>query len=132
MTRDELDTFEKLAGQLETVYDELSILSKKNSNDAISKFKLGFINGMLEASNEFLGDRSRPFKDFERFDEDNIPQVGDVVFMVSQYIQAFEKLRADNVQVDVRGHWYWVLKGTLDESGQPMRVRTIKPKRLRE
>ena len=132
MTRDEFDTFEKLAGQLETVYDELSILSKKTPNDAISKFKLGFINGMFNASNEFLGGSYRPFKDFERFDEEKIPQVGDVVFMVSQYIQAFEKLRADNVEVDFKGNWSWVFKEILDESGKPLRIRTTKPKRLRD
>jgi hypothetical protein len=43
MTQDQLDTFEKLVGQLESVYDELSVLSKKSPNDAVSKFKLGFI-----------------------------------------------------------------------------------------
>jgi hypothetical protein len=74
----------------------------------------------------------RLFKDIERFDEEKDPQVGDVVFMVSQYIQAFEKLRADNAEVDFRGNWSWVFKETLDESGNPMRIRTTKPKRLRD
>jgi hypothetical protein len=132
MTQDQMDTFEKLVGQLDSVYDEISLLSKKSPNDAVSKFKLNFINAMLEASNNFLGNRYRPSADFNKFDEGEIPQYSDVVFVISQYIQSFEKLRADNVEVDYEGHWFWVLKDAPDASGEPKRVRTTRPKRLRE
>jgi hypothetical protein len=128
MKKGGVDTFEKLVGQLESVYDELSILSKKNPNDAVSKFKLGFVNSLLDASNELLSERYRPFNNFLRFNVEEVPQNSDVVFVVSQYLQCFEKLRADNVQL-IYGTWYWVLEDVSDEAS---RVQTTKPKRLRE
>jgi hypothetical protein len=129
MRKADVDTFEKLVGQLESVYDELSILSKKNPNDAVSKFKLAFVNALLDSANTLLGERYRPFKEFSRFDEEKIPQNSDVVFVVSQYLQCFEKLRADNVQLSY-GTWYWNLEDVPEGAGP--RVETTKPKRLRE
>ena len=44
MKKQEIDTFEKLSGQLIGIYEEISLLSKKSPNDAVNKFKLKFIN----------------------------------------------------------------------------------------
>jgi len=57
MNKAEVDRFEKLSGQLISVYEELSLLSKKNPNDAVNKFKLKFINKLLDQSNEFLSNK---------------------------------------------------------------------------
>lgn len=54
MNRKDVDEFEKLSVQLQSIYDELSILSKKSPNDAVNKFKLNFINKLLNNSNELL------------------------------------------------------------------------------
>ena len=43
MNKNDIDIFEKLSGQLISVYEEISLLSKKNPNDAINKFKLKFL-----------------------------------------------------------------------------------------
>ncbi len=134
MNRTELDKFEKLVGQIQSVYDETSVLSKKSPNDAVNTFKLSFINTLLAAANVLLGKSYRPFEEFTQFDEDNVPQNSDVVFILSQYLQCFEKLRADNV-VWRMGSWHWTIeaKGEVgaDESGR-IYIRTVIPKRLRD
>lgn len=134
MNRNDVDTFEKLSVQLLGVYEEVSLLSKKSPNDALNKFKLKFINNLLNQSNSFLTDEYKPFDDFESFEEDDMPQNSDIVFMLSQYLQCFEKLRADNV-VMKRGSWFWYVKSNEDEEGDEkgkVIIRTTKPKKLKE
>jgi hypothetical protein len=81
-----------------------------------------------------LSDKYRPFDDFEMFDEDDVPQNSDVVFILSQYLQCFEKLRADNVKI-VLNSWFWYVEGdeddTTDENGM-IKIRTVKPKKLKD
>ncbi|HDH1461346.1 TPA: hypothetical protein ACT15H_003611 [Klebsiella michiganensis] len=134
MNRSDVDVFEKLSGQLLSVYEEISLLSKKNPNDAVNKFKLKFVNQMLLQSNNFLGVKYKPFDDFSNFDEDDIPQNSDVVFILSQYLQCFEKQRSDNV-VNKLGVWFWRVQGDstdkVDEDGMIL-IRTVKPKKLKD
>jgi len=87
MKRVDVDKFEKLDGQLQSTYDEISLLSKKKPNDAVNKFKLKFVNTLLEQANDFLGQIYRPFSDFALFSEDDVPQNSDVAFILSQYMQ---------------------------------------------
>ena len=134
MNSTDVDNFEKLAGQLLGLYEEMSLLSKKSPNDAVNKFKLKFINRQLSESNAFLSERYRPFGDFDLFLEDDIPQNSDVVFILSQYLQCLEKLRADNV-VMRNGRWYWHVEGgeddKVDEQGYTL-IQSTKPKHLRD
>ena len=134
MNSSDVDRFEKLAGQVLGLYEEMSILSKKSPNDAVNKFKLKFINHQLSESNELLAERYRPFEDFEIFSEDEVPQNSDVVFILSQYLQCMEKLRGDYVVVR-NGTWYWRVQGgdddKLDEHGYTL-IRSTKPKYLKE
>jgi len=135
MNRNDVDIFEKLSGQLIGTYDEISLLSKKNPNDAVNKFKLKFINKLISDSNGFLDSKYHPFEDFEYFDEDDIPHNSDVVFILSQYLQCFEKLRADNVVVEFGNKWYWNVKGNkgdkIDDEGM-VKIKTSKPQRLKD
>jgi hypothetical protein len=134
MNKSSVDIFEKLSGQLLSIYEEISLLSKKNPNDAVNKFKLKFINKLLSQSNEFLTDTYRPFEDFESFDEDDIPRNSDVVFILSQYLQCFEKLRSDNI-IQSNVSWYWQVEGEdddkVDENGMTL-IRISKPKKLKD
>lgn len=134
MDRDSVDIFEKLSGQLISVYEEASLLSKKSPNDAVNKFKLKFVNKLISESNEYLSDKYKPFDDFNYFEEDDVPQNSDVVFILSQYLQCFEKLRADNVIIQ-HGAWFWRVKGDknekTDEKGMVL-IRTVKPKKLKD
>ena len=134
MKRQDVDRFEKLAGQVQSVYDEIAVLSKKSPNDAVNRFKLKFVNSLLTQGNELLGDEYAPFKDFSEFDDDDVPQNSDVVFILSQYLQCFEKLRADNVEIRA-GYRCWTVEADEDEEGDELEqvyIRTVKPKRLRE
>lgn len=130
----DVDKFEKLVGQVQGLYEEMSILSKKSPNDAVNKFKLKFINQQLCESNALLAERYRPFDDFDIFSEDEIPQNSDVVFILSQYLQCMEKLRGDNAVVR-NGYWYWHVEGVeadkVDDDGYTL-IRTTKPKHLRD
>jgi hypothetical protein len=133
MKRADVDKFEKLVGQLQSTYDEISLLSKKSPNDAVNKFKLKFINTLLEQANDLLGQKYKPFNDFALFNEDDVPQNSDIAFILSQYLQCFEKIRADNV-VNQYGKWYWAVEPEknerADESGF-VYIGTVMPKRLR-
>mgnify|MGYP003591130826 FL=1 len=123
MNKNDIDIFEKLSGQLISVYEEISLLSKKNPNDAINKFKLKFLNKLINDSNEFLSEKYKPFDEFSIFEEDDMPFNSDVVFILSQYIQCFEKFRADNV-IQIHGAWYW---DTNDED----KIKTVRPQKLK-
>jgi hypothetical protein len=130
MNREDIDRFEKLTGQLISVYEEISLLSKKSPGDALNSFKLNFINKLLLQSNDFLSKENRPFEDFEKFEDDSLPQNSDTVFILGQYIECFEKVRSDNVSLR-NGSWFWVLEDPEAEGGKSY-LRTNKPKRLRE
>ncbi len=134
MKRNDVEEFEKLFGQLQGFYEELSILSKKAPNDAVNIFKLKFINKILKTSNNFLGKNYCPFDDFTEFDTDAVPQNSDMVFVLSQYLQSFENFRAGHVKPKYGG-WYWIIepeKGEkADEDGQ-IRIRTARPQRFKE
>ena len=73
--------------------------------------------------NKFLTDKYKPFDDFDIFKEDDMPQNSDIVFILSQYLQCFEKFRSDNVVIE-RGYWYWDINDN--------KIRTVKPKRLKD
>lgn len=131
MNKEDIENFEKLHSQLLGTYEEISLLSKKNPNDAMNKFKLKFINQLLVLSNNFLKERYKPFDDFNSFDEDEIPQNGDVVFIISQYLKCLESYKLDHV-IQKRGgiSWFWKIPGeendNVDEKGF-IYIRTSKP-----
>lgn len=132
MKRKDVDEFEKLFGQLQGVYDELSILSKKTPTDAVNMFKLKFVNQLLRSANDHLGKSYCPFEEFTEFDSDAVPQNSDVVFILAQYLQCLDKFRADNVKLH-HGNWCWVINAEKGEKGDEhglIYIRTTNLKRL--
>ncbi len=111
MNTQQVETFLKLQPQLKSAYDEIALLSKKKPTDALNKFKLKFINSILSRANSILGTKYKPFPDeFELFDEDDMPNNGDVVFILSHYLTSLEKLRCDNIEYsDYK--WRWLIQG---------------------
>ena len=107
MEKDKIEKFEKLHIQIKDMYNELSILSKKSPDGAINKFKLKFINQLIEEANQFLK-------------EEDIPFNSDVVMIISQYIKCLERFKYDNVKL-LSGNWYWNLSDSKDE------VKTSRP-----
>jgi hypothetical protein len=125
MKKEEVDKFEKIQSQLEGLYKEIGVLSKKSPNDAVNKFKLKFINQILIEANNILIDIYLPLEGFTTFEEDNLPSNSDVTFIFEQYLNCLEKLRSDNVVQGGRLRWHWIIDG--EESD----VKTCEPKKLR-
>ncbi len=111
----QVEIFLKLQPQLKSAYEEISLLSKKNPTDSLNKFKLKFINSILTRANNILGEKYKPFpNEFELFSEDEIPNNGDAVFILSHYLTSLEKLRCDNIKFgDMR--WRWLINGKISE-----------------
>ncbi len=113
MDKEQVETFLKLQPQLKSAYDEIALLSKKKPTDSLNRFKLKFINSILSRANEILEDNYKPFpEDFTLFDEDDMPNNSDVVFILSHYLTSLEKLRCDNIEY-ANYNWYWLIDGEV-------------------
>jgi len=127
MNAQQVETFLKLQPQLKSAYEEISLLSKKKPTDALNKFKLKFINSILVRANEILGEKYKPFpNEFDLFNEDDMPNNGDVVFILSHYLTSLEQLRCDHIEKEKEYpyHWYWTINGKI--SKQETDTPTIK------
>lgn len=125
MKREDVDTFEKIKAQLESLHQELSILARKSPNDAVNAFKIRFVNLTLNQYNTLFGDKYKPFMEFDTFSAEAIPSNSDVTFIISQYIECAEKFRADNIEYDHDElHWIWKVEGR----GEP--ILTSAPKKI--
>ena len=115
MNKEQVEVFLKLQPQLKSAYDEIALLSKKKPTDSLNKFKLKFINSILSRANEILEDKYKPFpKDFTLFNEDDMPNNSDVVFILSHYLTSLEKLRCDNIKYsDYK--WCWLVDGQVSD-----------------
>jgi len=132
MKEKEVHLFEKVQSQLEGILSEITILAKKSPNDGVNKFKLKFINEILAGGNGVLGKTYKPLESFEQFDEDDIPSNSDVTFILSQYLNCFEKMRADNIYRERKydgnkyfHEWFWVLDKSESE------IKTAPPKKIK-
>jgi hypothetical protein len=121
----EIELFEKSYGQVEALYEEIGKLSKKSPNDALNKFKLKLINGLLSEANLLLKGDYRPLEGFRLFSEDDIPTNSDVTMVLAQYLNCLEKMRVDNICQDDLGSWVWIVDGCKSE------IHTAEPKKLR-
>ncbi|MEO1134820.1 MAG: hypothetical protein AAFX40_19230, partial [Cyanobacteria bacterium J06639_1] len=126
--------YKKLRTQIQGVYDEISMLSSKSPNDVVNTFKIHFINSLIQDSNRYLGEKYRPFVDFFEFDLNALPQNSDVVFMLSQYLQCFERFRSDSI-IARHGGWYWAVepeKGDQAEEHGFVYLLTSPPEHLKD
>lgn len=89
--------FNKVYAQIQALHSEISLLSKKNPNDGVSKFKLPFINEALHEANTILTDKQKPFADFREFDETSIPTTSDVTLILAQYLGCLEEVSLDHI-----------------------------------
>ncbi|MDR1653899.1 MAG: hypothetical protein LBS01_09715 [Prevotellaceae bacterium] len=110
-TEAEVIQFEKVQTQIKGLYNEIGILSKKNPNDAVNKFKLKFINQSLTEANKILQDK-KPYSDFNIFDVDDTPTTSDIVMILEQYYSALESIRCINItKKDYTNIWVWMING---------------------
>jgi hypothetical protein len=120
---DDIEHLEKLIGQLNRLYSEISQLVKKSQNDALNNFKLKLVNKVLAIGNLLLQGSYRPFDDFEQFDEDELPTNSDVAMILAQYIEQTERYRSDNVVMH-EFRWKYIIAGV------PSDVEARAPTRL--
>ena len=123
MTGDDINNFEKVQAQLESLHVEIGALAKKSQNDALNKFKLKFVNQSLTEANELLGEKYVPFNDFSVFADDDLPTNSDVTMILGQYMNCMEKLRSDNIAAKSMW-WYWMSDSEMTT------IRTSPPKKL--
>lgn len=119
LSENQIDLFEKVLSQLESVHAEVAALSRKLQNDAVNSFKLKLINSLLTDANRLLGENYRPFTDFYTFSEDTVPTNSDVSMIVSQYLSCMEKRRADSISLEY-GDWCW--RGTRRKTYAPLKL----------
>ncbi|OOY22614.1 hypothetical protein BMI91_18315 [Thioclava sediminum] len=122
-SKEDVERLEKLVGQLQGLYAEIGTLAKKSPNDAVNPFKLKLINRVLAMGNEVLGDKYKPFEEFDQFDADDAPSTSDVTMVISQYMEEAERFRSDNVRY-AHGVWKYVVNGEASEirSGPPTKI----------
>ena len=125
MNKEDVNKFEKVQGQIDGLYKEIGLLSKKSPNDAVNKFKLKFINQILEEANGLLQGAYKPLEGFDKFDDEDLPTNSDVTMIFEQYLSCFEKLRSDNITTKqyVTG-WFWIV------DGEASNIKTSTPKKL--
>lgn len=122
-TVEDIEQLEKVIGQLLATHSEISILAKKSPSDTLNAFKLKMINRVIESSNAVLGKKYKPFEDFEKFEDEDLPSNSDVTMILAQYMEEAERYRSDNVMQEF-GSWYYVVDGKVSEirSGPPSKV----------
>lgn len=125
LNRVQVDEFELVHYQLERFHAELQGLSKGKGNDALNNFKLTLLNNLLVRAHDLLGSRYEAIADFKIFDAEQLPSTSDALLVVSQYLGALEKLRADNIGQKYAS-WYWMIDGVLSD------VRAAPPAKLRK
>lgn len=108
---EELESFERLMGQLRSLHDEIGLLARKSPNDGVNVFKLRLINKVVATANALLGPSHRPFDDFEQFDADDVPSTSDVTMVLAQYLEEAERLRANFVTEVFDDKWVYVVGG---------------------
>ena len=111
MTEEQIEVFEKTEAQLEELCKEIRELSKKKTDGVVGKWKLKYVNKLIERLNEIMGQKYRPFEGFERFAFLAVPTYSDVVMMLGQYENCMDKMRYDNVYENSLGHWWWYING---------------------
>lgn len=114
MNEEQADLFDKTEDQIKGMYDEIGLLSKKKPDGPINKFKLKFINKIINEANTLLGEEYVPFADFSEFEEDELTSASDVVLMLSQYLKSMDKFRFDNTRIQY-GTCYWLLDDNEEE-----------------
>ena len=107
LTAERIAELRALIANLDGLQTEIAAAVKRKAGEPVTKFQLKVVNGILERANEFLA-ADRPIAGFAEFDPDDIPTVGDVGMVVSQYVEALEKVRCEHIQKHFDGTWLWI------------------------
>lgn len=125
MIRSEIEAFEKVTAQVLGLHEELSAIARKKPDGPVSAFKLRFANNLIQQLHMLLGEKYRPFGDFDQFDADDVPTASDVTMILSQYLECAETMRSDNIILG--GVWRWIVD---DDPRNDNIIRTAAPKKI--
>lgn len=118
--REQIELYEKVFSQMETLYKEISILSKNKPDNPLNKFKLRLINEILREANILLDDQSRPFVGFEVFDEEQLPFNSDAVLILSGYITSLSNWKTKNTKPsELTTEWMTSRAWVTEEESSP-------------
>ncbi len=119
ITDAEATELETVIEQMDSMYSELLLLTKKKANDSLNKFKISLINSLLARCNNLIGEDYKPFDGFESFDPDDLPSNSDVSMILSQYNKSLEMFRNDNIYFKSHVWYYNTDDNTLRSAARP-------------
>ncbi|MGI3168695.1 hypothetical protein ACRARG_06060 [Pseudooceanicola sp. C21-150M6] len=124
MQRSDVETLEKVSGQIQGLHREISLLAKKSNNDGLNVFKLRMLNAALTSANAILAQGYKPIDGFEEFDLDDVPSNSDATLVLTAYLEELERYRADNIVQVMGDHWKYVLNdGEYIRAAPPKKIR---------
>ncbi|HEX9248051.1 MAG TPA: hypothetical protein VF856_01055 [Gemmatimonadaceae bacterium] len=106
ITGQQVEEFERIAGQLSALHQEFGVQAKSKPDNPINKFKLKMLNEKLGAANGLLTGPYKPFADCVLFDDADLPTNSDVALVLSTYLASLERWRSAHVYRE-SGNWYW-------------------------
>lgn len=108
---EQVEEVRTVIANLDGLQSEITAAVKRKPNEPVTPFQLKIINGVLESANKLLSG-PKPISGFETFDNDEIPVASDVAMVVAQYVEAFEKVRCENIERYDSG-WVWVAADSI-------------------
>lgn len=105
ITEEQVKKFTMVFPMLESMRDEMKVLSSKKQDGVLNNLKVKMINRLIGTARELLA--SEPTVEYlEELDEDMLPQNSDVVLILCQYIEALMLFKSKN-QVYTNYEWLW-------------------------
>ena len=120
--RQDILIYKKVVEQMKTLKEEFTVLSKSKPDNPLNQLKVEIVNERLKDANRLLVGDHKPFSSFEEFNSDRLPTNSDVLLILSEYIAALGRWRAEHVYQDALYIWHWrTLDGDI-EVGQENRA----------
>lgn len=123
VTREQVEAYQQVVTQLKSLSEEMAVLSKKSPDAPLNKFKVSIVNERLDAASKLLTGMHKPFKDFERLDDAQLPTVSDVAVVLSQFLTSLEGWRSANVVKNGVADWVWNTAKGEYQASRPTRFR---------
>ncbi len=106
-TKEKVEIYKTTAPLLESLYNEIQILSKKKPEGTLNKNKVSLINRLLSDIKDLLIDEKNN-KYLDLLDDAELPQYSDVVLILSQFSAALKSFK-DNYYVWDNTKHVWLL-----------------------
>lgn len=108
-TKDSVKAYEATCNVFESLFREIKEISKKKPETVVSAFKVKHVNRLLADIKDFLSDELE-VKYLDLFEEETMPQVSDIVLVMSQYEGALKAFHERYYGWDGFNHG-WSIKG---------------------